>query len=241
MTTPTTEFVFLPPPIPSVEIAGTRQRFPVHRIYCVGRNYADHAREMGSDPKEPPVFFTKPADAIVASGEAVPYPSRTENLHYEVELVVAIGGTGQNIAARQALGHVFGYAVGNDLTRRDLQGASKKKGLPWDTGKAFDASAPIGAIRPASLGHVERGRIWLTVNGETRQESDVSQMIWSVSDIIAELSTFFELKAGDLIYTGTPAGVGPLEPGDRIECGIEGLESLRNTIVEPMATAHASK
>jgi fumarylpyruvate hydrolase len=241
MTTPTTEFVFLPPSIPSVEIAGTRQRFPVHRIYCVGRNYADHAREMGSDPKEPPVFFTKPADAIVATGAAVPYPSRTENLHYEVELVVAIGGAGQNIAARQALGHVFGYAVGNDLTRRDLQGASKKKGLPWDTGKAFDASAPIGAIRSASLGHVERGRIWLSVNGETRQESDVSQMIWSVSDIVAELSTFFELKAGDLIYTGTPAGVGPLEPGDRIECGIDGLESLRNTIVGQTATAHASK
>jgi fumarylpyruvate hydrolase len=238
MTTPTTEFVFLPTLIPSVEIAGTRQRFPVHRIYCVGRNYADHAREMGSDPKvEPPVFFTKPADAVVASGVAVPYPSRTENLHYEVELVVAIGGAGQNIAARQALGHVFGYAVGNDLTRRDLQGASKKKGLPWDTGKAFDASAPIGAIRPATLGHVERGRIWLSVNGENRQESDVSQMIWSVADVIAELSTLFELKAGDLIYTGTPAGVGALEPGDRIECGVDGLESLRNTITP----AHASK
>jgi fumarylpyruvate hydrolase len=236
MATPMTEFVFPPPPIPSVEIAGTRQRFPVHRIYCVGRNYADHAREMGSDPKvEPPVFFTKPADAIVASGAAVPYPSRTENFHYEVELVVAIGGGGQNIAVRQALGHVFGYAVGNDLTRRDLQGASKKKGLPWDTGKAFDASAPIGTIRPASLGHVERGRIWLSVNGESRQESDVSQMIWSVSDIIAELSTLFELKAGDLIYTGTPAGVGPLKLGDRIECGIDALQSLHNTVT----TAHA--
>ena len=226
------EYVFVPPPIPSAEIAGTRQRFPVHRIYCVGRNYAEHAREMGNDPKvEPPVFFTKPADAIVASGVAVPYPPRTENLHYEVELVVAVGGAGRNIAASQALGHVFGYAVGNDLTRRDLQGAAKKKGLPWDTGKAFDASAPIGAIRPASLGHVQRGRIWLTVNGETRQQSDVSEMIWSVSDIIAELSTLFELRAGDLIYTGTPAGVGPLNPGDRIECGIDGLESLSNTVV----------
>ena len=225
------EYVFVPPPIPSVAITGTQERFPVHRIYCVGRNYAEHAREMGNDPKvEPPVFFTKPADAIVASGVAVPYPSRTENFHYEVELVVAVGGAGRNIAAGQALGHVFGYAVGNDLTRRDLQGASKKKGLPWDTGKAFDASAPIGAIRPASLGHVERGRIWLSVNGETRQQSDVSEMIWSVSDIIAELSTLFELKAGDLIYTGTPAGVGPLTPGDRIECGIDGLESLSNTV-----------
>jgi fumarylpyruvate hydrolase len=227
-----TEYVFVPPPIPSVEIAGTRQRFPVHRIYCVGRNYAEHAREMGNDPKaDPPVFFTKPADAIVANGVAVPYPPRSDNFHYEVELVVAIGGAGRNIAAAQAFGHVFGYAVGNDLTRRDLQGASKKKGLPWDTGKAFDASAPIGAIRPASLGHIERGRIWLNVNGETRQQSDISEMIWSVSDIIAELSTLFELRAGDLIYTGTPAGVGPLKPGDRIECGIDGLESLSNTIV----------
>jgi len=231
MTTPTTEFVFVPPPIPSVEIAGTEQRFPVHRIYCVGRNYAEHVREMGSDPKaDAPVFFTKPADAVVPSGTAVPYPPRTDNFHYEVELVVAIGGAGRNIAAGQAHGHIFGYAVGNDLTRRDLQGASKKKGLPWDTGKAFDASAPIAAIRPASLGHVEHGRIWLSVNDETRQQSDVSEMIWGVPEIIAELSTLFELRAGDLIYTGTPAGVGPLKPGDQIECGVEGLETLRNSI-----------
>jgi fumarylpyruvate hydrolase len=225
------EFVFLPPLIPSVQIAGTDQRFPVHRIYCVGRNYADHALEMGSDPKvEPPVFFTKPPDAIVASGTMIPYPPRTVNFHYEAELVVAIGGAGRAIDASQGLAHVFGYAVGNDLTRRDLQGAAKKKGLPWDTGKAFDASAPIGAIRPASLGHVERGKIWLSVNGDIRQQSDVGEMIWSVPEIIAELSTLFELKAGDLIYTGTPAGVGPLKPGDRIECGIDGLETLRNTV-----------
>jgi len=229
-----TEYVFVPPPIPSVEIAGSSQRFPVHRIYCVGRNYADHVKEMGSDAKEPPVFFTKPADAIVASGAAVPYPPRSENFHYEVELVIAIGGSGRNIAAAQALDHVFGYAVGNDLTRRDLQGAAKKKGAPWDTGKAFDASAPIGAIRPASLGHAERGRIWLKVNGETKQQSDISEMIWSVPDIIAELSTLFRLRAGDLIYTGTPAGVGPLKAGDKIECHIDGLESLTNTIVAPV-------
>jgi fumarylpyruvate hydrolase len=235
MSSPTPAYVFLPPAIPSVEIAGTRNRFPVHRIYCVGRNYADHVKEMGSDAKEPPVFFAKPADAIVASGVAIPYPSRTENLHHEVELVVAIGGAGRNIAAAQALGHIFGYAVGNDLTRRDLQGAAKKKGSPWDTGKGFDASAPIGAIRPASLGHVERGRIWLSVNGETRQQSDISEMIWSVPEIVAELSTLFELKAGDLIYTGTPAGVGPLKPGDQIECGIEGVETLRNTITAARA------
>jgi fumarylpyruvate hydrolase len=229
-----TEYVFVPPPIPSVEIAGSRRRFPVHRIYCVGRNYADHVREMGNDLKEPPVFFTKPADAIVASGAAVSYPPRTENFHYEVELVIAIGSAGRNIASAQALNHVFGYAVGNDLTRRDLQGASKKKGLPWDTGKAFDASAPIGAIRPASLGHAERGSIWLKVNGETKQQSDISEMIWSVPDIIAELSTLFELRAGDLIYTGTPAGVGPLQAGDKIECHIDGLEPLTNTIVAPI-------
>jgi fumarylpyruvate hydrolase len=229
------QYAFVPPPIPSVEIAGNRARFPVHRIYCVGRNYADHVREMGSDTKEPPVFFTKPADAIVASGTSVPYPPRTENFHYEVELVAAIGTAGRNISAARALGHVFGYAVGNDLTRRDLQGASKKKGLPWDTSKAFDASAPVGAIRPASLGHVVRGRIWLSVNGEIRQQSDVSEMIWSVSEIIAELSTLFELRAGDLIYAGTPAGVGPLKPGDRIECGIDGLEPLRNAITAPTA------
>jgi fumarylpyruvate hydrolase len=236
MTTPTPVFVFLPPSTPSVEIAGTRNRFPVHRIYCVGRNYADHVREMGSDPKaEAPVFFAKPPDAIVASGVAIPYPPRTENFHHEVELVVAIGGAGRNIAASHAIGHIFGYAVGNDLTRRDLQGASKKKGLPWDTSKGFDASAPIGAIRPASLGHVEHGRIWLSVNGETRQQSDVGEMIWSVPEIIAELSTFFELKAGDLIYTGTPAGVGPLNPGDKIECGVEGLETLHNTIIAARA------
>jgi fumarylpyruvate hydrolase len=232
MSEPTPEFVFAPAPIPSVAVRGTAQRFPVHRIYCVGRNYADHAREMGSDPKvESPVFFTKPADAIVPSGAPVSYPSRTENLHHEVELVVAIGRAGRTITAAHAREYIFGYAVGNDLTRRDLQGASKKKGLPWDTGKGFDASAPISVIRPVSLGHVERGRIWLSVNGETRQQSDVSEMIWSVPEVIAELSTFFELKAGDLIYTGTPAGVGPVKPGDRMECGIDGLETLSNTIV----------
>jgi fumarylpyruvate hydrolase len=231
MPTSPSQFAFPPTPIPSVEISGSAQRFPVHRIYCVGRNYADHAREMGADPKtEPPVFFTKPADAIVANGAAIPYPSRTENLHYEVELVVAIGRGGRDVSIAQAREHVFGYAVGNDLTRRDLQNAAKKKGHPWDIGKAFDFSAPIAALRPASLGQVERGRIWLQVNGETRQQSDVAELIWSVPEIIAELSTLFELKSGDLIYTGTPAGVGPLKAGDQIECGVEGLETLRNVI-----------
>jgi fumarylpyruvate hydrolase len=228
-----TEFAFSPAATPSVEIAGSSQRFPVHRIYCVGRNYADHAREMGVDPKAgSPVFFTKPADAVVANGASVPYPPGTANLHPEIELVAAIGRGGSNITVDQALAHIFGYAAGNDLTRRDLQEASKKKGQPWDTGKAFDASAPIAAIRPVSRGHVERGRIWLSVNGELRQQADISDMIWSVPQIIAELSGLFELKPGDLIYTGTPAGVGPIQRGDRLEGGIEGLQELRNTIGE---------
>jgi fumarylpyruvate hydrolase len=229
-----TDFAFSPAAVPSVEIAGTSQRFPVHRIYCVGRNYADHAREMGVDPnREPPTFFTKPADAVIANGASVPYPPRTANLQHEIELVVAIGHAGRSIAASDALKHVLGYAAGNDLTRRDLQQASKAKGLPWDTGKAFDFSAPIAAIRPASRGHLERGRIWLAVNGEIRQQSDISEMIWSVPEVIAELSSLFELRPGDLIYTGTPAGVGQVKPGDRLEGGIEGLPVLRNTIGTP--------
>ena len=227
-----TEFAFAPATVPSVEIEGSRQRFPVHRIYCVGRNYAEHAKEMGTDPKSsPPVFFTKPADAVVANEAAVPYPPRTSNFHHEIELVVAIGRGARSVPAAQALDHVFGYAVGNDFTRRDLQLGARKKGEPWDIGKAFDLSAPIAAIRPASHGHVSSGRIWLTVNGETRQDADIRDLIWSVPEIIAELSTLFELRPGDLIYTGTPAGVGPLQPGDRIEGGIDGLQTLRNTIV----------
>jgi fumarylpyruvate hydrolase len=229
-----TEFAFTPATAPSVQIDGSPQRFPVHRIYCVGRNYAEHAKEMGSDPKsEPPVFFTKPADAVVANGAAVPYPPRTSNFHHEIELVIALGRAGRNIAVAAALEHVFGYAVGNDLTRRDLQQDARKKGQPWDIGKAFDASAPVAAIRPASQGHISRGRIWLNLNGEPRQQGDVSDLIWSVPEIIAELSSLFELRPGDLIFTGTPAGVGPLKPGDRIEGGIEGLQVLRNTIVAP--------
>jgi len=229
-----TDFAFSPAAVSSVSIAGTSQRFPVHRIYCVGRNYADHAREMGVDPnREPPTFFTKPADAVIGNGASVPYPPRTANLQHEIELVVAIGRAGRKIAAGEALKHVFGYAAGNDLTRRDLQQASKAKGLPWDTGKAFDFSAPIAPLRPASLGHIERGRIWLTVNGEIRQQSDIGEMIWSVPEVIAELSSLFELRPGDLIYTGTPAGVGTVKSGDRLEGGIEGLELLQHTIGAP--------
>jgi fumarylpyruvate hydrolase len=229
--TPMTDFAFPPPAPPSAAISGSTQRFPVHRIYCVGRNYAEHVREMGGDTeREPPVFFTKPPDAVTANDAAIPYPARTSNLHHEIELVIAIGRGGRDILQSRALEHVFGYAVGNDLTRRDLQTESKKKGLPWDTSKAFDCSAPLAAIRPASRGHVSKGRIWLAVNGQVRQDSDIAELIWTVSEVIAELSTLFELKPGDIIFTGTPSGVGALKPGDRIEGGIEGLEDLRTTI-----------
>ncbi len=232
-----TDFVFPPQPVPSAEVSGTRQRFPVHRIYCVGRNYADHIREMGGNTeREPPVFFSKPPDAVMPNDSAIPYPPRTSNFHHEIELVIAIARGGRNIAQEKALDHVFGYAVGNDLTRRDLQHASKQKGLPWDTSKGFDCSAPLGAIRPVSRGHLSKGRIWLTVNGRLRQESDIAEMIWSVPEVIAELSTLFELEPGDLIFTGTPAGVGALEPGDRVEGGIEGLDPLRHTIIAPATT-----
>jgi fumarylpyruvate hydrolase len=226
-----TDYAFPPLAPSSVAVAGTGQRFPVHRIYCVGLNYADHIKETGSDPAAPPVFFMKPADAVVANGAAIAYPSQSANFHYESELVVALGGGGRDISVASALAQVFGYAAGNDLTRRDLQHAARKRGQPWDTAKGFDHSAPIAAIRPASLGHVSHGRIWLKLNDELRQESDVSQMVWDVPHIIAALSQLYELRAGDLIFTGTPSGVGPLKPGDRIESGIEGLEVLRNSIV----------
>ncbi len=212
-------------------MAATSGRFPVHRIYCVGRNYADHVREMGNDPqREPPVFFTKPADAVVDNGAAVPYPPATANLQHEIELVVALGSGGRDIALAQALDHVFGYAAGNDLTRRDLQAAAKARGQPWDAAKGFDFSAPLAAICPAAAGHPTRGRIWLEVNGVLRQESDVSQMLWDVPHIIAALSQLYELRAGDLIFTGTPAGVDALKVGDRVQGGVEGLEVLRHSV-----------
>jgi fumarylpyruvate hydrolase len=216
-----------------VDVIGTDARFPVHRVYCVGRNYAAHAREMGMDPeREPPFFFSKPADAVVANGTPVPYPPRTANLHHEIELVVAIGTGGRDIPLASALAHVFGYAVGNDLTRRDLQFAAREQGRPWDVSKGFDCSAPVSAIRPvAASGHVEGGAIWLEVNGETRQRANLSEMIWSVPEIVAELSTYFELRPGDLIFTGTPEGVGPVRRGDSLVGGIDGLETLRTTIV----------
>lgn len=225
-------YAFAPAPLPTVEIKGRAERYPVHRIYCVGRNYAAHALEMGHDPeRDPPFFFTKPADSIVANHATVPYPPRTSDLHHEIELVVAIGRGGRDIPKAQALEHVFGYAVGNDLTRRDLQSAAREQGRPWDTAKGFDASAPLTAITPvAHSGHLQRGRIWLEVNGELRQQGDLSELIWTVPEIIAELSTYYELAPGDLIYTGTPSGVRALRPGDRVRGGIDGLDTLVTTI-----------
>jgi fumarylpyruvate hydrolase len=222
-------YVFPAPDTPSVPVAGSADLLPVRRIFCVGRNYAEHAREMGMDPdREPPFFFTKPADAIVAGGGDVPYPPRTQNLHHEIELVVAMARGGRRIPVDAALAHVFGYAVGLDLTRRDLQAESRKQGKPWDTAKAFDQSAPLSAIIPAArIGHPARGRIELSVNGALRQQGDLADMIWNVPEIIAELSTLFELAPGDLIFTGTPAGVGPLLPGDTVQGSIAGVGELQ--------------
>lgn len=225
-------FVFPPPAPPSVAIVGRTERFAVHRIYCVGRNYAAHAREMGKDPeREAPFFFTKPADAVVPSGSQLPFPTRTSDLHHEIELVVAIGTGGANIGISQAQSHVFGYAVGLDLTRRDLQAEAKDKGRPWDTAKAFDRSAPISAITPAANAKLDNSRIWLKVNDTMRQQGALADMIWSVPEIIAELSTLFELVPGDLIYTGTPAGVAAIKPNDRLEGGVDGLEPLIVTLL----------
>jgi fumarylpyruvate hydrolase len=226
-------FVIPPTVQATVEVAGTDARFPVHRVYCVGRNYAEHAQEMGMDPeREPPFFFAKPADAIVSNGTPVPYPPRTANLHHEIELVVAIGTGGRDIPVGNALAHVFGYAVGNDLTRRDLQFEAREQSRPWDVAKGFDCSAPVSAIRPVTeVGHPQRGAIWIEVNGESRQRADLSEMIWDVPEIIAELSTYFELRPGDLIFTGTPEGVGPVQRGDSLVGGVDGLETLRTTIV----------
>lgn len=225
-------YVFEPSLLPAVPIAGGDFMFPVRRIHCVGRNYAEHAREMGSDPaREPPFFFQKPADAIVPSGRSVSYPRCTSNLHHEVELVVAIGLPGRELTSDSALKIVFGYAVGNDLTRRDLQAAARDKGKPWDTAKGFDASAPISDIRIVrDIGHPQSGAIWLNVNGQPRQRSDISKMTWHVPELLAELSRFYDLLPGDLVFTGTPEGVGPLVAGDLVEAGIDGVGTLAHRI-----------
>ena len=218
---------------PDVAVQGTSSRFPVRRIYLVGRNYADHAREMGHDPnREKPFFFQKPSDAVLASGSEFPYPPLSSNVHHEIEMVVALASGGRNIDDTNALQHVYGYAVGIDITRRDLQQQMKQQGRPWEAGKSFDRSAPISEIVPvASCGHPNNGRIWLTVNGEVRQDGDLSQLIWSVPEIIATLSASFELAGGDLIFTGTPAGVGPIEPGDRLSGGVQSVGEIEIVVV----------
>lgn len=224
---PAQEFVVPARPTTSLPVAGTSARFPVRRIYCVGRNYLDHIRELGNDEKQPPIFFTKPADAIVQDGATIAYASVTENFHYEVELAVAIGSRGSNIAEGDALSHVFGYAVALDMTRRDLQKALSAQGSPWDVAKGFDESCPCGTIHPVSaVGHLPNAAIELTVNGETKQRATLDLMIWNVPQIIAELSRLFVLQPGDLILTGTPAGVGPVVPGDVMVGSIASLGSL---------------
>lgn len=221
------------PPPPALAIAGTDEQFPVHRIYCIGRNYAEHAREMGAVPdKGAPVFFLKPADSVVALPGHVAYPPATGDLHHEVELVVALARGGRDIAQADALDLVYGYAIGLDLTRRDLQGAAKAKGLPWDTGKSFEQAAPIGPIHPvAAVGHPAAGAITLDVNGEARQRGDLTDLLFPVAEIIALLSRLFTLAPGDLIFTGTPAGVGPLQPGDRFVARIDALGEVAGNIV----------
>lgn len=211
--------------VPMIAIAGSTERFPMRRIFCVGQNYADHAREMGSDPdRQQPFFFTKPADAVVPGGGTLPYPSMTNDLHHEVELVVALGAGGTDIAAADALAMIYGHAVGIDLTRRDLQAAAKKAGRPWDMAKGFDRSAPIAALTPGAP--PASGPVTLTINGETRQAGDLSMMIWSVAEVIAALSREVALAPGDLIFTGTPAGVGPISPGDQVRATIADLTPL---------------
>lgn len=225
------EFVIARPAPVALPVAGGGL-FPVRRIYCVGRNYAEHAREMGNDPKAPPFFFGKPADALVIGGGDVPYPTQTRDLHHEIELVVAIGRDGGGLEAEDALAHVYGYAAGIDLTRRDLQAEAKTAGRPWDMAKGFDHSAPIGEIAPASaIGHPAGGAITLSVNGAERQRGDLADQIWAVPEAIAFLSRFVALKAGDLIFTGTPAGVGPVVAGDVLEGRIEGVGQVTTRIV----------
>ena len=226
-------YVFDPAPVTSLAVTGESARFPVRRIYCVGRNYAEHAREMGHDPdREPPFFFSKPSDAILGGGADFPYPPGTEDVHHEIEMVAALHSGGVDIAEADALGHVFGYAVALDMTRRDLQGVAKKMGRPWDVAKGFDASAPCSDLVAASrIGHPTRGRVWLDVAGETRQEGDLADLIWSLPEMIAYLSRLFRLEAGDLIMTGTPAGVAAVKRGDLMEGGVEGIGTIRTRVV----------
>jgi fumarylpyruvate hydrolase len=226
-------YVISPPPIPALPVEGSTGQFPVGRIFCVGRNYADHAREMGHDPnREPPFFFLKPGSAILPEGRDFPYPALTQNLHYECELVAALSTGGANIPAVDALKHVYGYAVGLDMTRRDLQDQAKALHRPWEAAKAFDHSAPCSHVVPAAgIGHPDRGAIWLDVNGKRTQNSNISALIWKIPEIIAELSTLFTLAPGDLLFTGTPAGVGPVQRGDTLRGGVEGVAELTVRVV----------
>jgi fumarylpyruvate hydrolase len=224
------QYLFDPPAVVTVPVEGQAGAFPVRRILCVGRNYAAHRREMGGDDRDPPFFFAKPADAIVPPGQDVAYPPRTANLHHEIELVVALKAGGKDVPVGKALDLVFGYAVGVDMTRRDLQNAAKDKGQPWDSSKGFDASAPISAIR-AWTGEPPQGRIALSVNGQIKQDATVADMIWNVAEIISEASKLWTLAPGDLIYTGTPEGVGPLVRGDRVEGEVEDVGQLAFRVV----------
>ncbi|WP_206453282.1 fumarylacetoacetate hydrolase family protein [Aurantimonas marina] len=223
--------VFTPAAMPALPVRGSTQTFPVRRVYCVGRNYADHAIEMGHDPnKEEPFFFQKNPDNLTTSG-TFPYPGKSDDVHHEIELVVCLGKGGENIPLEDALSCVYGYAVGLDMTRRDLQGVAKKLGRPWEVGKAFEESAPVSEIVPASeIGHPDSGAIWLKINGETRQNGDLNQMIWKVAESISYLSGLFRLAPGDVIMTGTPAGVGAVQRGDRLEGHIDGIGDLKVTV-----------
>ena len=229
-----TSFAIPAPPQAAIPVAGDPKSFPVRRIWCVGRNYLEHIREMGNDERAPPFFFAKHADMLETEGATIPYPPLTKDLHHEVELIVAMKSGGLNIPADTALDHVYGYAVGIDLTRRDLQQAARKKERPWEIGKSFDHSAPCSPIVAASkVGHPSKGKIWLSVNGTERQKGDLSELIWSVPEIIWQLSPQVEIGAGDIILTGTPAGVAALAPGDKIECGVDGVGTLKVSIGEP--------
>jgi fumarylpyruvate hydrolase len=233
MTPQSAQYAFAPPAVPALPVEGTDALFPIHRIYCVGRNYADHAIEMGHDPsREAPFFFQKNPDCVLPPGSDFPYPPATRDVHFEMELVVGLSGGGADIPVERALDLVFGYAAGIDMTRRDLQGEAKKAGRPWEIAKAFEASAPCSAIVLASgIGHPVSGRIWLAVNGVVRQDGDLAQMIWKVPEVIAYLSGLFTLRPGDLIFTGTPAGVSAVSRGDRLHGGVEGIGDLELSVI----------
>ena len=226
------QYVITPPAVTTLPIQGSEKLFPVHRIYCIGRNYAAHAIEMGHDPnREPPFFFLKMADQIVQPGKDFPYPAKSSDVHHEIELVVALKKGGKNIPLDKALDYVYGYGVGLDMTRRDLQGEAKKLGRPWEIGKAFEASAPCTALVPAEkIGHPDKGAVWLKVNDKTAQEGDLNQMIWKVPEMISYLSDYFELQAGDLIMSGTPAGVGPVKKGDKLHGHVDGVGDLKLSV-----------